>query len=122
MSEPISVVVTSLAADTVKVDGSSSQSVAITNGGGVNVSVGTVSPGNASIVAGTLTINSTTTLPAGTPAYVVNNGTAYAAKLDIGIPTGAAGPAGPAGKDGITPTFSFLKSARRVSASSSRAS
>jgi hypothetical protein len=91
MSEPITVTVTSLSPDTVKVDGSSSQTVEILNGGAVNVAVGTVSPGNATIVSGTLTINSTTTLAAGSQAYVKNDaGTAYAAKLDIGIPAGPA--------------------------------
>jgi hypothetical protein len=90
MSEPITVTVTSLSPDTVKVDGSSSQTVQILNGGAVNVAVGSVSPGNATIVSGTLTINSTTTLAAGSSAYAKNVGTAYAASLDLGIPAGSA--------------------------------
>ena len=90
MSEPITVTVTSLSPDTVKVNGSSSQSVTILNGGAVNVAVGSVSPGNATVVSGTLTINSTTTLAANQAAYAKNVGTAYAASLDLGIPAGSA--------------------------------
>ena len=90
MSEPITVTVTSLSPDTVKVDGASSQTVEILNGGAVNVAVGSVSPGNATVVSGTLTINSTTTLTAGSSAYAKNVGTSYAASLDLGIPAGPA--------------------------------
>jgi hypothetical protein len=62
----------------------------IGNGGSANITVGEVSPGNAAIVSGTLTINSTTTLPSGSSAYAKNVGTSYAAAIDFGIPTGSA--------------------------------
>jgi hypothetical protein len=86
----ITVNVTNAGAANVAVSNGSTVNATVGNGGAVNVSLGTISPGNATVVSGTLTINSTTTLPAGTPAYVVNNGTAYAASLDIGIPAGPA--------------------------------
>ncbi len=46
--------------------------------------------------AGTITVHSTTTLAAGSPATVVNVGTATAASLDFGIPQGSIGNTGPA--------------------------
>jgi hypothetical protein len=73
------------------VSNGSTVNATVGNGGAVNVSTGTISPGNATVVSGTLTINSTTTLAAGQAAYVKNDaGTAFAAKLDIGIPAGPA--------------------------------
>lgn len=81
--------VTSAGAANVTVSNGSAVNATVGNGGAVNVAIGDVSPGNATVVSGTLTINSTTTLAAGTPAYVKNAGTVYAAKLDIGIPAGA---------------------------------
>jgi hypothetical protein len=87
----ITVNVTNAGAANVAVSNGSTVNATVGNGGAVNVSLGTISPGNATVVSGTLTINSTTTLAAGTPAYVKNDaGTAYAAKLDIGIPAGPA--------------------------------
>lgn len=86
----INVTVTSAGAANVSVSNGSTVNATVGNGGAVNVSTGTISPGNATVVSGTLAINSTTTLAAGAQAYVVNNGTAYAAKLDIGIPAGPA--------------------------------
>lgn len=86
----INVTVTNAGAANVSVSNGSTVNATVGNGGAVNVSTGTISPGNATVVSGTLTINSTTTLAAGQQAYVVNNGTAYAAKLDIGIPAGPA--------------------------------
>jgi hypothetical protein len=87
----INVTVTSAGAANVSVSNGSTVSATVGNGGAVNVSTGTISPGNATVVSGTLTINSTTTLAAGSQAYVKNDaGTAYAAKLDIGIPAGPA--------------------------------
>ena len=87
----ITVNVTNAGAANVSVSGGSTVNATVGNGGAVNVSLGMISPGNATVVSGTLTINSTTTLSAGTPAYVKNDaGTAYAAKLDIGIPAGPA--------------------------------
>ena len=82
--------VTNAGAANVAVSNGSTVNAVVGSGGSVNVSLGSISPGNATVVSGTLTINSTTTLAAGTPAYVANNGTAYAAKLDIGIPAGPA--------------------------------
>jgi hypothetical protein len=87
----ITVNVTNAGAANVAVSNGSTVNATVGNGGAVNVSLGTISPGSATVVSGTLTINSTTTLAAGTPAYVKNDaGTAYAAKLDIGIPAGPA--------------------------------
>jgi hypothetical protein len=87
----ISVNVASAVAANVTVSGGSTINATVGNGGAVNVALGTISPGNATVVSGTLTINSTTTLAAGSQAYVKNDaGTAYAAKLDIGIPAGPA--------------------------------
>jgi hypothetical protein len=87
----INVNVTNAGSANVSVSNGSTVSATVGNGGVVNVSTGTISPGNATVVSGTLTINSTTTLAAGQAAYVKNDaGTAYAAKLDIGIPAGPA--------------------------------
>jgi hypothetical protein len=87
----INVNVTNAGAANVSVSNGSTVNATVGNGGAVNVSTGTISPGNATVVSGTLTINSTTTLAAGSQAYVKNDaGTAYAAKLDIGIPAGPA--------------------------------
>jgi hypothetical protein len=61
------------------------------NGGTVSVSLGSVVSSSPTVVSGTLAINSVTTLAAGSQAYVKNDaGTAFAAKLDIGIPAGPA--------------------------------
>jgi large repetitive protein len=87
----INVTVTNAGAAKVAVSGGSTVNATVGNGGAVNVSTGTISPGNATVVSGTLAINSVTTLAAGSSAYVKNDaGTAYAAKLDIGIPAGPA--------------------------------
>jgi hypothetical protein len=87
----INVTVTNAGAANVAVSNGSTVNATVGNGGAVNVSTGTISPGNATVVSGTLAINSTTTLAAGSQAYVKNDaGTAYAAKLDIGIPAGPA--------------------------------
>jgi hypothetical protein len=87
----INVTVTNAGAANVTVSNGSTVNATVGNGGAVNVSTGTISPGNATVVSGTLTINSTTTLAAGSAAYVKNDlGTAFAAKLDIGIPAGPA--------------------------------
>jgi hypothetical protein len=87
----ITVNVTNAGAANVAVSGGSTVNATVGNGGAVNVSLGTISPGNATVVSGTLAINSVTTLAAGSQAYVKNDaGTAYAAKLDIGIPAGPA--------------------------------
>lgn len=87
----ISVNVTSAGAANVAVSNGSTVNATVGNGGVVNVAIGSISPGNATVVSGTLTINSVTTLAAGSSAYVKNDtGTAYAAKLDIGIPAGPA--------------------------------
>lgn len=106
----INVTVTNAGAAQVSVPNGSTVNTTVGNGGAVNVAIGTISPGNSTVVSGTVTIGKTTTLAAGSNATVVNNGTAFAAVLDFGIPTGAAGPAGatgPAGKDGVTPAFSI---------------
>jgi hypothetical protein len=86
----INVTVTNAGSSNVTATSSSSYTATVGSGGAVNVAVGTVSPGNATVVAGTLTINSTTTLNAGQAAYAKNVGTAYAASLDLGIPAGPA--------------------------------
>jgi hypothetical protein len=87
----INVTVTNAGAANVTVSNGSTVNATVGNGGAVNVSTGTISPGNATVVSGTLTINSTTTLEAGQQAFVKNDaGTAFAAKLDIGIPAGPA--------------------------------
>ena len=87
----ISVNVTNAGSTSVSVPNGSTVNATVGNGGAVNVSLGTISPGNATVVSGTLAINSVTTLAAGSQAYVKNDlGTAYAAKLDIGIPAGPA--------------------------------
>ena len=52
--------------------------------------------------AGTITINSVSTLPAGEKATVENVGTASSAKLNIGIPEGQQGKTGPKGSTGAT--------------------
>jgi hypothetical protein len=66
-------------------------SATVGNGGTVSVSLGSVVSSSPTVVSGTLAINSITTLPAGSQAYVKNDaGTAFAAKLDIGIPAGPA--------------------------------
>jgi hypothetical protein len=86
----INVTVTNAGSSNVTATSSNTYTATVGNGGAVNVAVGTVSPGNATVVAGTLTINSTTTLNAGQAAYAKNVGTAYAASLDLGIPAGPA--------------------------------
>lgn len=87
----INVTVTNAGAASVSVSNGSTVNATVGNGGAVNVSTGTISPGNATVVSGTLAINSVTTLAAGSQAYVKNDlGTAYAAKLDIGLPAGPA--------------------------------
>jgi hypothetical protein len=66
-------------------------SATVGNGGTVSVSLGSVVSSSPTVVSGTLAINSVTTLAAGSQAYVKNDaGTAFAAKLDIGIPAGPA--------------------------------
>jgi hypothetical protein len=87
----ITVNVTNAGAANVAVSGGSTVNASVGNGGTVKVDIGTISPGNATVVSGTLAINSVTTLAAGSQAYVKNDtGTAFAAKLDIGIPAGPA--------------------------------
>jgi len=86
----ITVNVTSAGAANVTVSNGSTVNTTVGNGGAVNVAIGGVSPGNATVVSGTLTINSTTTLDAGVPAYAKNVGSLFAAKLDLGIPAGPA--------------------------------
>jgi hypothetical protein len=86
----ITVNVTNAGSTNVSVSNGSTVNATVGNGGVVNVALGTISPGNATVVAGTLTINSTTTLAAGSSAYAKNVGTAYAASLDLGIPAGPA--------------------------------
>lgn len=87
----INVTVTNAGAANVAVSNGSTVNATVGNGGVVNVAIGSISPGNATVVSGTLTINSVTTLAAGSSAYVKNDaGTAYAAKLDIGLPAGPA--------------------------------
>lgn len=82
--------VTNAGATNLVVSNGSTVNATVGNGGVVNVAMGTISPGNATVVSGTLAINSVETLTWPTPAYVTNKGTAYAAKLDIGIPAGPA--------------------------------
>ena len=50
----------------------------------------------------TITIGSTTTLPAGSNATVTNSGTAENVVLNFGIPRGATGATGPVGPRGAT--------------------
>ena len=50
----------------------------------------------------TVTVGSTTTLEAGSPAYVTNTGTLQNAVLNFGIPVGATGATGPQGPTGAT--------------------
>jgi hypothetical protein len=50
--------------------------------------------------AATINVNTTTTLPSGSSATVVNVGSISAALLDFGIPAGPAGPPGPPGPGG----------------------
>lgn len=49
----------------------------------------------------TVTVGSTTTLEAGSPAYVTNTGTLQNAVLNFGIPQGPAGPQGIQGPQGV---------------------
>lgn len=58
-------------------------------------------PGSAGTAA-TVTIGTTTTLPAGSTATVTNSGTTSAAVLNFGIPAGETGPQGPIGATGAT--------------------
>lgn len=90
MADPIKVTVTSLS-ESVTVNGSSSGSVTIANGGGVNVAVGTVAVGDSLVTSGTVQVGKVVTLAPGAPATVANSGTGIAAVLDFGIPAGAAG-------------------------------
>lgn len=50
--------------------------------------------------AATITVGTTTTLPAGSSASVTNSGTTSAAVFNFAIPQGATGPQGPKGDDG----------------------
>lgn len=67
---------------------------------------GPVGPSGPSGAAATVSVGTTTTNPAGTPASVTNSGTSSAAVFNFGIPagptgpTGATGPTGPAGPAG----------------------
>ena len=54
--------------------------------------------------AATITVDSTTTLPAGSSATVTNVGTSSAASLAFGIPKGDTGASGADGQDGFSPT------------------
>lgn len=90
MMSDFTVNVTSAGSANVVVSNGSTVNATVGNGGAVNVAIGGVSPGNATVVSGTLTINSTETLAAGSAAFVKNVGSVYAAKLDIGIPAGPA--------------------------------
>jgi hypothetical protein len=102
----ISVTVTNAGSSNVTATSSSTYTASVGNGGAVIVSLGTVSPGNATVVSGTLQIGKVTTLSPSASATAVNVGTAYAAVIDLGLPQGQAGQAGQAGKNGITPAFS----------------
>jgi fibronectin-binding autotransporter adhesin len=86
----ITVNVTNAGGANVSVTNGSTVNATVGNGGVVNVALGNTSTGNATVVSGTLTINSTTTLAAGSSAFAKNVGTLYAAKLDLGIPAGPA--------------------------------
>lgn len=57
----------------------------------------------------TIAVGTTSTLPAGSSATVVNSGTSSAAVLDFGIPKGDTGAAGQDGADGFSPIANVTK-------------
>jgi hypothetical protein len=61
---------------------------------------GPAGPAGANGQAATITVGTTTTLPAGSSATVTNTGTSTNAVLNFGIPQGTQGPQGPAGSGG----------------------
>lgn len=87
MSEPINVTVTALT-ESVQVTGASSNSVTISDGGGVTIKTGSVGVGDTLVTAGTVAVGNVTLLPANSTPTVVNKGTSIAAVLDFGIPAG----------------------------------
>lgn len=89
MSEPINVTVTALT-ESVQVTGASSNTVTLTNGGGVTIKTGSVGVGDTLVTAGTVQIGNVTLLPAGSSPTVKNTGTSIASVLDFGIPAGPA--------------------------------
>lgn len=62
--------------------------------------VGSTGPTGPSGSAATITVGTTSTLPAGSPATVSNSGTPSAANLTFGVPQGATGPTGSTGPSG----------------------
>lgn len=58
----------------------------------------------------TIAVGTTSTLPAGSSATVVNSGTSSAAVFDFGIPKGDTGAAGQDGADGFSPIATVTKS------------
>jgi hypothetical protein len=63
---------------------------------------GSPGPAGATGTAATVQVGNTMTVPAGTPASVLNSGTTNAAVLNFLIPQGPAGPVGPIGPTGAT--------------------
>jgi hypothetical protein len=110
----INVSVTNAGSSTVTASSSGTYTATVGNGGAVNVSLGTVSPGNATVVSGTLQIGKVVTLSPSASATAVNVGTAYAAVIDLGLPQGQTGATGAAG-----PTPTITASATTLSAGSS---
>ena len=60
--------------------------------------------------AATISVGTTSTLPAGSSATITNSGTSSAAVFDFGIPKGDKGDTGAAGADGYSPTATVTKS------------
>ena len=60
--------------------------------------------------AATISVGTTSTLPAGSSATVTNSGTSSAAVFDFGIPKGDKGDTGATGPDGYSPTATVTKS------------
>lgn len=67
---------------------------------GPSGNVGATGPTGPAGAAATVSVGTTTTLAAGSPATVTNSGTTAAAILNFGVPAGPTGPAGPAGATG----------------------
>jgi len=82
----ITVNVTNSGAANVSVSSAATVNTTVGSGGDVSVAIGAISPGDATVVSGTVQVGKVTTLAPGSNVTINNSGTAFSAVLDFGIP------------------------------------